>query len=120
MLPNFQGSNFNFYYILAPRFAYVLYMYRCDVNHLMNSFYHFINIKYVTNYLFSDAIYVHSIQLVDMAICRYQYQYGPHDFTNVVKDITQNHNATPTKLDINGKVIQSRTAHKGTQDSRKK
>ncbi len=51
-------------------------------------------------------MFIGSIQLVDMAIRRYQCQYGPHDFTNVVTDITQNHNATPKKLDINGKVIQ--------------
>jgi hypothetical protein len=37
-----------------------------------------------------------------------------------VKDIAQNHNPTPKKLDINGKVIPSRTCHKGTQDSKKK
>jgi hypothetical protein len=37
-----------------------------------------------------------------------------------VKDITQNHNAVLKKLNINGKVIPSRTCHKGTQDSRKK
>ncbi len=36
MLLSFQGSNFNFYYIFAPRFAYILYMFRCDVHHLMN------------------------------------------------------------------------------------
>jgi hypothetical protein len=37
-----------------------------------------------------------------------------------VKDITQNHNATPKELDINGKVIPLRIGHKGTQDSKKK
>jgi hypothetical protein len=37
-----------------------------------------------------------------------------------VKDIKQNHNATPKKLNINGKVIPSGTRHKGTQDSKKK
>jgi hypothetical protein len=37
-----------------------------------------------------------------------------------VKDVTQNHNATLKKLDINGKVIPSRMGHKGTQDSKKK
>jgi hypothetical protein len=36
MLMSFQGSKFNFYYILAPRFVYILYMYKCDVHHLMN------------------------------------------------------------------------------------
>jgi len=41
--------------------------------------------KYVTNYLFCNAIYVP----------RYQCQYGPNDLINVVKDITQNHNAVP-------------------------
>jgi hypothetical protein len=33
---SFQGSNFNFYDILALEFACVLYMYRYDVHHLMN------------------------------------------------------------------------------------
>jgi hypothetical protein len=37
-----------------------------------------------------------------------------------VKDITQNHNVAPKKLDIDGKIIPSGTSHKGTQDSRKK
>jgi hypothetical protein len=37
-----------------------------------------------------------------------------------VKDITQNHNATSKKLDINGKVIPFGTCHKGKRDSRKK
>jgi hypothetical protein len=37
-----------------------------------------------------------------------------------VKDITQNHNVALKKLDINGKVIPSRTSHRGTQDYRKK
>jgi hypothetical protein len=37
-----------------------------------------------------------------------------------MKDITKNHNATLKKLNINGKVIPSRTSHKGTQNSRKK
>jgi hypothetical protein len=31
-----------------------------------------------------------------------------------VKDVTQNHNATPKKLDINEKIIPSRIGHKGT------
>jgi hypothetical protein len=65
-------------------------------------------------------MFIGSIQLVDMAIHRYQCQYGPHDFTNVVMDITQNHNATPKNLNINGKVIQLGTGHKGTQASKKK
>jgi len=43
----------------------------------------------------------------------YRCQYGPNDFTNVVKDITQNHNAIPKKLDINGEVIPLVTCHKG-------
>jgi hypothetical protein len=30
-----------------------------------------------------------------------------------VKDITQNHNATPKKLDINEKITPSRIGHKG-------
>ncbi len=71
-------------------------------------------------YFVMQFMFIGSIQLVDMAIRRYQCQYGPHDFTNVVTNITQNHNATPKKLDINGKVIQSGTGHKGTQDSKKK
>jgi len=33
---NFQGSNFNLYYIYVPRFTHILYMFRCDVQHLMN------------------------------------------------------------------------------------
>jgi hypothetical protein len=37
-----------------------------------------------------------------------------------VKDITQNHNATPKQLDINGKVIPLEIGHNGTQDSMKK
>jgi hypothetical protein len=37
-----------------------------------------------------------------------------NDLTNVVKDITQNHNATLKELDINGKVIPLRIGHKGT------
>jgi hypothetical protein len=36
-----------------------------------------------------------------------------------MKDITQNHNVAPKKLDINGKVIPLRIGHKGTQDSKK-
>jgi hypothetical protein len=31
-----------------------------------------------------------------------------------VKDITQNHNVVPKKLDINGKIIPLGTGHKGT------
>jgi hypothetical protein len=37
-----------------------------------------------------------------------------------VKDIRQNHNATPKKLDINGKVIPLAIGHNGTQDSMNK
>jgi len=39
-----------------------------------------------------------------------------------MENITQNHNVTPKKLDINinGKVIPLGIGHKGTQDSRKK
>jgi hypothetical protein len=49
-----------------------------------------------------------------MVVCKYQCQYGPNDLTNVVKTITQNHNVTPKKLDINGKIIMSKISHKGT------
>jgi hypothetical protein len=35
-----------------------------------------------------------------------------------MKNITQNHNATPKQLDINGKVIPLGIGCKGTQDSR--
>jgi hypothetical protein len=55
-----------------------------------------------------------------MAIHRYQFQYGPNDLTNVVKDITKNINVCPKKLNINGKVIPSRICHKGTQNSKEK
>jgi hypothetical protein len=37
-----------------------------------------------------------------------------------VKNITPNHNATSKKIGVNGKVISSRTNHKGTQNSRDK
>jgi hypothetical protein len=49
----------------------------------------------------------------------YQCQYGPNDLTNVVKDITQNHNAIPKKLDINGKVIPLGTCHRVHEIPRK-
>ncbi len=62
-------------------------------------------------------MFIGSIKLVDMVIRRYQCQYGPNDFTNVVNEITQNHNATPN---INGKIIPSMTGHKDTQDSKNK
>jgi hypothetical protein len=45
-----------------------------------------------------------------MVVCRYQCQYGPDEFINVVKDIKQHHNAPPKKLDINGNVIYQRLA----------
>jgi hypothetical protein len=45
-----------------------------------------------------------------MVVHRYQCQYGPNELTTVVKDIKQNHNAPPKKLDINGKVIHQRLA----------
>jgi hypothetical protein len=54
-----------------------------------------------------------------LVVCS-QCQYGPNDLTNVVKDITQNHNVFPKTLDISGKVIPLRTCHRGTQDFRKK
>jgi hypothetical protein len=65
-------------------------------------------------------MFIGSIQLVDMAICRYQCQFGPHDFTDVVKDITLNHNKTPKKLDINGKIVPLVIGHKDRQYSMKK
>jgi hypothetical protein len=37
-----------------------------------------------------------------------------------VKDIRQNHNVVPKKLNINGKVIPLGIGHKGTRDSKKK
>jgi len=40
-------------------------------------------------------MFVHNTKLVDMVVCRYQCQYGPNDFKNIVKDITQNYNASP-------------------------
>lgn len=61
-----------------------------------------------------------SIKLVHMVVHKYQRQYGPINLTNVIKDIIQNHNTIPKKLDIGGKIIPSKIAHKGTQDSRKK
>ncbi len=36
VLLSFRGSNFNLYYISTSRFAYILYMFKCDVHHLMN------------------------------------------------------------------------------------
>jgi hypothetical protein len=77
--------------------------------------------KYVTNCSFFNAMYVHKQHKIGwLVVCRYRCQYGPKDFTNVVKDNTQNHNVVPKKLNINGKVIPSRMGHKGTQNSRKK
>jgi len=54
-----------------------------------------------------------------LVVCGYQCQYGPNFLLNLMKDITQNHNVAPKKLDINGKVIPLRIGHKGTQDSKK-
>ncbi len=31
-----------------------------------------------------------------LIVCKYQCQYGPNDLPNVVKYISQNHNAAPT------------------------
>ncbi len=59
-------------------------------------------------------------KLVHMAIHRYQFQYGPNDLTNVVKDITKNIHVGPKKLNVNGKVIPSRICHKGTQNFEEK
>jgi hypothetical protein len=89
MLPSFQGSNFNLYYNFAPRFAYILYMLKCDVHHLMNSFYYCVNMKYVINCMFCNAMYVHRYHKIGwLVVCRYQCQYGLNDLTSVVKDIT--------------------------------
>jgi hypothetical protein len=59
--------------------------------------------KYVINFLFCNAMYVHKLHKIGwLVVCRYPFQYGPNDFTNVVKDITQNHNVTPQrKLEVN-------------------
>ncbi len=65
-------------------------------------------------------MFVSSTNLAGMVVCKYQCQYGPNDLTNVVKNITPNHNATSKKIGVNGKVISSRTNHKGTQNSRDK
>jgi hypothetical protein len=59
-------------------------------------------------------MFISSTKLVGWLFCRYQCQYGPNDLTNVVKDITQNHNATLKEFDINGEVIPLRIGHKGT------
>jgi hypothetical protein len=64
MFLSFQGSSFNLYYIYAPRFTYILYMFRCDVHHLMNSFYYSVNMKYVINFLFCNAMYVHKLHKI--------------------------------------------------------
>jgi hypothetical protein len=50
-------------------------------------------------------MFICSTKLVDMVIHMYECWYGPNDLTNVVKDITHCHNATPKKLNINGRVI---------------
>jgi hypothetical protein len=57
---------------------------------------------------------VDSIKSVHIVVHKYQCHYGPTNPKNVIKDITQNHNAIPKKWDINGKVITSRIDHKGT------
>jgi hypothetical protein len=54
-----------------------------------------------------------SIKLVRKVVHKYQRQYGPTNVTNVIKDITQNHNAIPKKLDINEIIIPSKIRHKG-------
>ncbi len=61
-----------------------------------------------------------NIKLVHMVVHKYQRQYGPTNLPNVIKDITQNHNAIPKKMDINRKIIPSKIGHRGTRDSRKK
>jgi hypothetical protein len=63
---------------------------------------------------------INSIKLVHMIIYRCQCRYGPNDLTNVIKDITQNHNVCPKKLDIDGKIISSNIGHKDTWDSKRK
>jgi hypothetical protein len=64
--------------------------------------------------MFCNAMYVHKYHKISWLVVCNQCQYGPNDFTNVVKDITQNYNATPKKLDINRKVIPLGIGHKGT------
>jgi len=64
-------------------------------------------------------MFIGSTKLVDVVVHRFECQYGSNDLTNVLKDITQNHNVTLKKLDINGKVIPLGTGHKGTQYSLK-
>jgi hypothetical protein len=39
-------------------------------------------------YFVMQFMFINNIKLVGMVIRRYQCQYGPNDFTNVVKDIT--------------------------------
>jgi hypothetical protein len=39
-----------------------------------------------------------SIKLVHMVVHKYQCHYGPTNLTNVIKDITQNHNVVPKKI----------------------
>jgi hypothetical protein len=70
--------------------------------------------------MFCNAMYVHKYHKISWLVVCNQCQYGPNDFTNVVKDITQNYNATPKKLDINRKVIPLGIGHKGTWGSKKK
>ncbi len=71
-------------------------------------------------YFVVQCMFISNKKNCRLVVCRYQSQYGPNDLPNLVKDITQNHNATPKELDINGKVIPLRIGHKGTQDSKKK
>jgi hypothetical protein len=64
-------------------------------------------------------MFIGSTKLVDVVVHRFKCQYGSNDLTNVVMDITQNHNVAFKKLDINGKVIPLETSHEGTQLSKK-
>jgi hypothetical protein len=64
--------------------------------------------KYVTNDLFCNVMYVHREHKIGwLVVCRYQCKYGLNDLINVVKGITQNHNVALKKLDVNEKVIPS-------------
>jgi hypothetical protein len=64
-------------------------------------------------------MFIGSTKLVDVVAHRFECQYGSNDLTNVVKDITQNHNVALKKLDINGNVIPLGISHEGTQLSSK-
>ncbi len=59
-------------------------------------------------------------KFVHTVIHKYQFQYGPNNFTNVVKDITKNINVCPKELDVNGKVIPSKICPKCSQNSKEK